>query len=83
MKPFNDLLSAAAGKTSFRVIGIDLGTTNSTVAQVRLPVEADACALNSRRRWVLEHQPHLRRRSPEVMMWASCKSLHLTQLIGF
>lgn len=42
MKPFNELLSAATGNKTCRVIGIDLGTTNSTVAQVRLPVEANA-----------------------------------------
>lgn len=35
--------AASTGQTT-RVIGIDLGTTNSTVAQVRLPLPADKCA---------------------------------------
>ena len=36
--------AAATAKPGTRVIGIDLGTTNSTVAQVRLPLAADATA---------------------------------------
>ena len=35
-----------AAETERRVIGIDLGTTNSTVAQIRIPVEVDSPAID-------------------------------------
>jgi molecular chaperone DnaK (HSP70) len=36
--------AAASAKPGTRVIGIDLGTTNSTVAQVRLPLPESSAA---------------------------------------
>ena len=44
MNPFKELSTSATGSPSCRVIGIDLGTTNSTVAQVKLPLEPGASA---------------------------------------
>jgi molecular chaperone DnaK len=44
MNPFAELSSASSTNLPCRVIGIDLGTTNSTVAQVRLPVEPGGSA---------------------------------------
>lgn len=42
MKLFSELAAASSKNAPSRVIGIDLGTTNSTVAQVKLPLAADA-----------------------------------------
>lgn len=44
MNLLEKLCSAAVAKPGARVIGIDLGTTNSTVAQVRLPLPDDSMA---------------------------------------
>ncbi len=44
MNPLAKLTAASSGLPATRVLGIDLGTTNSTVAQVRLPVAAAATA---------------------------------------
>jgi molecular chaperone DnaK (HSP70) len=44
MNPYAELSSAYSTNTPCRVIGIDLGTTNSTVAQVKLPVEPGGSA---------------------------------------
>jgi molecular chaperone DnaK len=45
MNLFEKLRTAAAGaRTGTRVIGIDLGTTNSTVAQVRMPLPESSSA---------------------------------------
>ncbi len=44
MNPLAKLTAASSGFAVTRVVGIDLGTTNSTVAQVCLPVAAEATA---------------------------------------
>jgi molecular chaperone DnaK (HSP70) len=44
MNPLEKLRTAANAKPGTRVIGIDLGTTNSTVAQVRLPLPESSSA---------------------------------------
>ena len=44
MNPFKELTGACNGNASSRVIGIDLGTTNSTVAQVKLPLDSGGSA---------------------------------------
>lgn len=44
MNPYAELSSASSTNSPCRVIGIDLGTTNSTVAQVRLPLQPGGSA---------------------------------------
>ena len=39
MNPLHELTRRSAGMSPCRVLGIDLGTTNSTVAEVTLPLD--------------------------------------------
>ncbi|MCX6880589.1 MAG: hypothetical protein NTW21_43305 [Verrucomicrobia bacterium] len=42
MNPLEQIVRQSQNLAPCRVVGIDLGTTNCTVAQVELPVAADA-----------------------------------------